>query len=162
MSNDCFICRKQASGDALGAGVIYEDDLVFASHGVPSNGAADAYLGYAFVETKRHVPGLGELTRDEASAIGELVNDVAAGFRSSEGAEHVYAHVYGDGVPHLHVHLQARYPGTPREYWAARTADRAIAVSLGNWPDAPRGDASTVRALTKRLAAAVELRRRFG
>jgi histidine triad (HIT) family protein len=23
----------------------------------------------------------------------------------------------GDEVPHLHVHLLPRYPGTPREYW---------------------------------------------
>ena len=30
---DCLICNKQASGDALGCGVIYEDDLVFASRG---------------------------------------------------------------------------------------------------------------------------------
>lgn len=156
---DCFICRKHASGDALAVGIVYEDDLVFASHVVPSDGAADAYLGYAFAETKRHVAGLGELTDAEASAVGSLVNDVAAALCLSEGAEHVDAHVYGDGVPHLHVHLQARYPETPLEYWPHRTVDGAIAVSLTNWPSAARGDLAAVRALTNRLAAVVQQRR---
>lgn len=159
MSADCFICRKQASGDALGAGVIYEDELVFSSHVVPSGGNADAYLGYAFVETRRHVAGIGELSRDEAAAIGTLVNDLGAALRSSEGAEHVYAHVYGDGVPHLHVHLQARYPATPRDFWPRRLDDGAIATSLTSWPEAPRGDLGTVRELSRRLASAIHLRR---
>jgi hypothetical protein len=38
------------------------------------------------------------------------VNDIAGALRAAEGAEHVYSHVHGDGVLHLHVHLQARYP----------------------------------------------------
>ncbi len=156
---ECFICRKQASRDALGVGVIYEDELVFASHVVPTDGASDAYLGYAFVETKRHVAGLGDLTPEESAAIGSLVNDVAGALRSSEEAEHVYAHVYGDGVPHLHVHLQARYPATPREYLPKRDANGAITVSLTNWPDAPKGDLEAVRALTARLASGVQRRR---
>lgn len=157
---DCFICLKQASGDALGAGVIYEDDLVFASHLVPTEGAADAYLGYAFVETKRHVAGLGQLSNAESAAIGALVNDVAAAFRSCESAEHVYAHVYGDGVPHLHVHLQARYSGTPRDFWPSRNDSGAITVSLTSWPDAPRGDMEAVRSLTARLAVGVRQQRK--
>jgi histidine triad (HIT) family protein len=37
--------------------------------------------------------------------------------REAAGAEHVYAQVIGDRVPHLHVHLLPRYPGTPEDYW---------------------------------------------
>src|SRR5690349_5927251 len=119
MTSECFICRKQASGDGLGCGVIYEDDLVFASHAVAGDDGT-VYLGYVFVEVRRHVAGLGLLTEAEASAMGLLINDLAAALRTSEGAEHVYSYVYGDGVPHLHVHLQARYPNTPREFWPRR------------------------------------------
>ena len=43
----------------MGAGVIYEDDFVFASHS-PAGEDVPACLGYVFVETKRHVKGLGE------------------------------------------------------------------------------------------------------
>lgn len=157
--SECFICSKQASGDALGCGVIYEDDLIFASHIAPADHASKAYLGHVFVETKRHVARLGDLTDEEAAAVGVLVNDIAAVLRETEGAEHVYSHVYGDGVPHLHVHLQARYPDTPREYWPKRTGTSAILISLPEWPDAPRGDMESVRSLSNRLREMVESRR---
>jgi histidine triad (HIT) family protein len=153
---DCLICNKHASGDALGCGVIYEDVLVFASHASPGIDSGDVYLGYVFVETKRHVAGLGELTSSEAAAVGVLVNDVATALRSTEGAEHVYSHVYGDGVPHLHVHLQARYPNTPRQYWPKPVGKAAIIVSLSEWPEAPRGDMESVRSISCRLHDAVE------
>jgi diadenosine tetraphosphate (Ap4A) HIT family hydrolase len=141
MPEDCFICRKHEAGDDLDVGVIHCDPLVFASHGVVGD-RTDVYLGHVFVETKRHVAGLGELTDDEAAAVGQLVNDLAAALRRSEHAEHVYGHVYGDRVPHLHVHLVPRYPGAPPEYWTVRATD---------WPDAPRGDLAAVRAVSARL-----------
>ena len=53
---ECFICTKQASGDALGCGVIYEDDLVFASH-IPPAADRAAYLGHVFVERDDTSPG---------------------------------------------------------------------------------------------------------
>lgn len=154
----CFICKKQASGDALGCGVVYEDDIVFASHMPPAK-FSDAYLGYVFVETKRHVAGLGELSDAEATAVGALVNDVAFALRVSEGADHVYSYVYGDGVPHFHVHLQARYPNTPREYLPKRSGKAAITVSLTEWPDAPRGEMESVRQVSSRLRQVIETRR---
>lgn len=143
----------------MGAGVIYKSDLVFASHS-PAGEEDPAYLGYVFVETKRHVKGLGELRDDEAVAIGLLVNAVAAGLRSVVNAEHVYSYVYGDGVPHLHVHLQARYAGTPLDYWPHRSGDAAITVNLSGWPDAPRGGPAAVRDLSERLRASVDRRYR--
>ena len=42
----------------------------------------------------------------------------------------MYAAVIGDHLPHLHVHLLPRYPGTPKEYWWDRVDD---------WPGARRG-----------------------
>jgi diadenosine tetraphosphate (Ap4A) HIT family hydrolase len=58
------------------------------------------------------------------------------------GAEHVYAAVFGDGVPHLHVHLLPRFPGTPREYWGTH---------VNKWPEARRGDAPEIEALVQEL-----------
>lgn len=140
MPEDCFICKKHKSGDAFGYGVIFEDDIVYASH-IGVDGEGLAYLGHVFVEVRRHVAGLGQLGEAEASAVGVLVNDLSSALRTA-GAEHVYAHVYGDGVPHLHVHLISRYPGTPQEYWPLRVKE---------WPDAPRGDSRKIRELSSRL-----------
>jgi histidine triad (HIT) family protein len=64
--------------------------------------------------------------------------------REAAGAEHVYAQVIGDGVPHLHVHLVARYPGTPREYWWQR---------IKEWPDARRGWEPEIAEFVGRLRA---------
>jgi histidine triad (HIT) family protein len=50
--------------------------------------------------------------------------------REAAGADHVYAAVIGDAVPHLHVHLLPRFPGTPREYWWQR---------VDEWREARRG-----------------------
>jgi diadenosine tetraphosphate (Ap4A) HIT family hydrolase len=55
---------------------------------------------------------------------------LARALMETEGAEHVYAFVLGDGVPHVHVHIIGRYPGAPREYWGLR---------VDQWPDAPDG-----------------------
>jgi diadenosine tetraphosphate (Ap4A) HIT family hydrolase len=55
--------------------------------------------------------------------------------REVAGAEHVYAAVWGDGVPHLHVHLLPRFPGTPREYWGTQ---------VNKWPQARRGDVAEI------------------
>jgi diadenosine tetraphosphate (Ap4A) HIT family hydrolase len=94
------------------------------------------------VEPKRHVLGLGDLTDDEAGAVGRLANRGARVLKAVVGAEHVYAFVYGGAVPHLHVHLAPRYPGTPRPFWGPR---------LPEWPDAPKVDPVEMRVLVSRL-----------
>ena len=109
-----FVCRKQQGHIAIPGGAIYEDTLVYASHAW--SGADSCYLGYLFAEPKRHTPGLADLTDAEAQALGQLVARLSRAPKSSEGAEHIYALVLGDHVPHLHIHLVPRYPGTPREY----------------------------------------------
>jgi diadenosine tetraphosphate (Ap4A) HIT family hydrolase len=152
-ATDCFVCRKhQDRGALMPGGPIADDDLVVVSHVVPPDvlggSGSTAYLGHLFVEPRRHTPGLADLTDEEARAVGWWCTRVSRALRHVVGAEHVYAAVFGDGVPHLHVHLLARLPGTPREYWG---------VHVNQWPEARRGDAAEiellVRALRRHLAA---------
>jgi diadenosine tetraphosphate (Ap4A) HIT family hydrolase len=129
--------------------VIAEDEHALVSHlplTTPNACASAVYLGHEFVELRRHVAELGDLTPAEAASVGQLAALVSRALMTSEGAEHVYAAVIGHGVPHFHLHLIARYPGTPEEYWWTR---------LDEWPDAPRGDAVAVIALADRLRAAI-------
>lgn len=131
---ECFVCRKHRErGVLVPGGFVGEDELVVVSHMTPwPPGVADrpAYLGYLFVEPRRHAPGLADLTEAEARAVGWWCMRASRALREVAGAEHVYAKVIGDGVPHLHVHLLARYPGAPREYWRD---------AVTQWPGAPRG-----------------------
>src|SRR3954451_4712451 len=135
MVDGCPVCDKHRDLEQIAAD----------EHAVVSHLAAcdePVYLGYLFVEPRRHVAGLGDLMPDEAASVGRLAALSSEALRRSEGAEHVYAAVIGHGVDHLHLHLIARYPGTPREYWWGR---------VDEWPDAPRGDAAAVAAISERL-----------
>jgi diadenosine tetraphosphate (Ap4A) HIT family hydrolase len=142
LAASCFICRKHQAEVEIPGGAIYEDDLVYAGHAQMRDGQATAYLGYLMIEPKRHVAGLADLDDKEAAALGLLASRISRALKASEGAEHVYAFVLGDHVPHLHLHLVPRYPGAPREYWGVR---------VDEWPEAPRGGPREMAALCERL-----------
>jgi diadenosine tetraphosphate (Ap4A) HIT family hydrolase len=131
----CSICARIAGGDLL-----FADAHVVVEHLAPGEDGT-AYLGYLFVETRRHVPALADLDPDEAAAVGRAAARVAHALRAG-GAEHVYAAVIGHHVDHVHLHVIARHPGTPREYWWTR---------VDEWPDAPRGDAAAIADFCARL-----------
>jgi histidine triad (HIT) family protein len=142
--SDCFICAKHADPATQPLVVAAEQHVVTAHLPLltPSGAQERVYLGYLFVEPRRHVPELGDLTADEAAAVGIAAARWSRALQDVEGAEHVYAAVVGHGVGHLHLHLIPRYPGTPREFWWTR---------VDEWPDAPRGDAAAIAALVERL-----------
>lgn len=136
----CPICAKQR-GEVIG-GAVYQDGLVYAHHVYNPN--EPTFLGYVRAETRRHVPSFAELTSEEAQAIGLLISRLSRALKTCAGADHVYAFFYGDHVPHLHVHVFARYPGTPEEFWRER---------VDEWPESPKGGADEVTALVRRLRA---------
>lgn len=142
-TSNCFICQKHRGELPIPGGLIYEDDLLVVCHvqfleGDPN----DTYLGYLIIETKRHTPGLAELTAEEAQALGLMASRLARALKVSEGAEHIYQFVLGHHVPHLHVHIAPRYPGAPRQYWG---------IDVVEWPKAPRGGLPEIEALCERL-----------
>lgn len=146
---DCFVCAKHRSLQTLPGGVIMADAHAIVSHlplTTPAGTVESVYLGYLFVEVRRHVSELSDLSTEEAASVGLFAARASAALRESEGAEHVYAAVIGHGVDHFHLHLIPRYPATPREYWWLR---------VDEWPDAPRGDGVEIDALGDRLRRAL-------
>jgi histidine triad (HIT) family protein len=146
---ECYVCTKHRAMSVVPGGVIAADEHAVVSHlplTTPTQCRAAVYLGHLIVEPRRHVAELGGLDPDEAASVGRLSALGSRALQDSEGAEHVYAAVIGHGVEHLHLHLIARYPGTPREFWWTR---------VDEWPEAPRGDAAAVIALADRLRAAM-------
>jgi histidine triad (HIT) family protein len=142
VTGQCPICRKH-EGVGPGAGEpLSADRHVLAFH-APAE-TVRGYLGYVFVETRRHVRGLADRSDEEGCAEARLVGRIARALEA-EGAEHVYLFCF-DHLPHHHVHVVARYPGTPREFWGPQ---------IDEWDGAPRGDAEDVAAFCARLRAAL-------
>ena len=145
--SECIVCRKHRGLLPLVGGSIYDDDLIFISHAQLWGKETDHYLGHLFIEPKRHVPGLGDLTEAESQSIGVYTSRLARALIATEGMEHVYAFVIGDHVPHLHVHVIGRYPGAPREYWGPK---------VDEWPQAPRGIEAEIAKVATRVQAALK------
>lgn len=144
---ECFVCRKHHDrGSFVPGGPVAKDELVLVSHTVTPDvlgrNGTTAYLGHLLVEPLRHAPGLADLTDVEARRIGLWCTRASRALREVAGAEQVYAAVWGDGVPHLHVHLLPRFPGTPREYWGTR---------VNEWPQAQRGNAAEIEVFVSGL-----------
>lgn len=119
----CLICAKHRGEGPLQGPVIHADDLVVVTH------RADGLLGHAFVETRRHVRGVDELTDAEAEAVGRMTSRLARALKRELGAERVHTFVAGLHLDHFHAHVLARPPGTPasQPWWSP-------------WTSGPHGD----------------------
>ena len=145
--DECFICDKHA-GKIKTAGVtIYEDEYVYVGH-IDRNGKPN-YLGHIMIDLKRHIPTLAELTLEEAKAFGVIMARVSKALKHSENAEHIYSLVSGNSVLHLHMHLVARYPNTPKQYWGP--------MEVYDWEDATMGGEKEVVELCNRLKKYLEI-----
>lgn len=138
----CFICESYDAGDLP---LVYEDDLILVGH-LAASEMEDVYLGYFFVMTRRHVAGIGDLSDDEAGAIGRMANRMASAVRDVVDAEKIYIFTLGDHVEHFHLHVAPRYAGTPRELWGS---------DIGGWAEAPRGGRAQVDDVCSRVRAAL-------
>jgi len=142
--NDCLVCRKHRGEVDVPGGTIYENDLIYISHAQLWGDEKEHYLGHVFVETKRHVAEVADLTEEEAQVIGVYTSRIAKALLHTMSMEHIYIFVIGDGVSHVHYHVIGRYPGAPRQYWGPK---------VDEWPEAPKGDATKIERVADRLRA---------
>lgn len=141
----CLFCTTYKDLSSTPGGIIYEDNLVYAHHNYYQD-ERQMYLGHLLLKTKRHVPGFGDLTVAEAQAVGLSVTRLSKALQVCTGAEKVYVEAYYEVVPHLHLHLIARYPGTPQKYWR---------WNISAWPEAPHGGSSEIEALCGQLRSSL-------
>jgi len=140
--NTCLVCRKHRGETTLFGGFIYQDGRVLISHAQPFGAETDHYLGHLFIETRRHVADLADLTMEEASALGMWTSKLARALRAIENIVHVYAFTIVDGVPHMHVHVIGRHADAPREFWGPK---------VDEWPGAPQGGEVEISRFAERL-----------
>jgi histidine triad (HIT) family protein len=140
--NDCLVCRKHRGETPLYGGIIFQTDQILISHAQPFGNETDHYLGHLFIETRRHVAELADLTMEEAAALGVLTTRLARALIAVENIVHVYAFTIVDGAPHMHVHVIGRYANAPRDYWGPK---------VDEWPLAPRGGEAEITQFADRI-----------
>ena len=101
---DCIFC-KIVDGE-IPAKVLYQDEKVIAFPDI--NPLAPVHL---LIIPRKHIPSLADLSEDDSSLVGEMVN-IANQLAKREGiSESGYRLVIncgqqgGQGVAHLHLHL---------------------------------------------------------
>lgn len=138
----CLICNQVGSIAELPGGALVDDDLVVAYHLPPIDRFPRQYLGRVLLVTRRHVDHLGDLTDEEAAAVGRGSRVVAAGMRRLDDVTRVHVAVIGLHVRHFHLHLIARYAWVPPDAdWNA----------LHELPQAPLGAAEEIAEFAERL-----------
>jgi histidine triad (HIT) family protein len=146
---ECLVCRELRGDVEVPGGFLLEDAAAVAFHYPPlkEEGNPRSYLGHLLVVTRRHVACLGELTDDESATVGRMAAQLARALTEAGGAEWVYSAVVGNAVPHFHLHLLPRYPGTPRDIpWH----------SVDEWKGARHGGAHEIAELVARLQTSLD------
>jgi diadenosine tetraphosphate (Ap4A) HIT family hydrolase len=102
----CVSCRGAAGDAELDRALVWEDELWRLT-----TSRRASVVGFSYLEPKRHIPYLADLDGAEAASFGPTLARVARLLRDVTGAEFVWALVFGEHVPHLHVNLAPRRRG---------------------------------------------------
>ena len=103
---DCTMCRGAAADEELDRVEVWQDPhwrlTVSLSSEVP---------GFAYLEPKRHIAFITDLDGEEAQSFGAVLAASSQALKEVTGTAIVYVYIFGDGVPHLHVHLAPHNAG---------------------------------------------------
>lgn len=103
---DCIMCRGTAADEELDRIEVWAD-----AHWRLTVSLASEVAGFAYLEPRRHIPHVTDLDGDEARTFGAVLAASTRALKQVTGADVVYVYIFGDGVPHLHLHLAPHRPG---------------------------------------------------
>jgi diadenosine tetraphosphate (Ap4A) HIT family hydrolase len=137
----CDICEKHRNMNGL---LIKESDGLILSHmPAPADGSG-AYLGYCFIEAKKHITDFSDLESSDAVLIGNWLQALEKSHREILKASKTYFFKFADITPHFHIHVYPRHPGTP---------DQLIGEAVRHWTEAPRASLEDIRYFVNRVRA---------
>ena len=105
-TSDCPMCRGAAADEELERIEVWQD-----AHWRLTVSVSSEVAGFAYLEPKRHIRYITELDGPEAATFGPALARSTNALKGATGAEVVYVYIFGDGVPHLHLHLAPHRPG---------------------------------------------------
>jgi diadenosine tetraphosphate (Ap4A) HIT family hydrolase len=138
----CPICRLHGDPAAAAALELARGELwLLRHHPLPA-----PLAGWLLLDARRHLGGPLAFSDQEAAGWGLAVRAASQLVQQLSGCDRVYAIAFGEGAPHLHLHLIPRVAGDPASAaWAV--ADLYRAVERG---ERPAADPARVAALVAR------------
>lgn len=103
---ECILCRGAEADAELERIEVWHD-----SHWRLTVSLSSEVAGFAYLEPKRHISHIHELDGEEANTFGPALAKCTRALREATNTEVIYIYVFGDGVPHLHVHLAPHRSG---------------------------------------------------
>jgi len=143
LAQGCSACLEVAGTVSAPGEVILDDGLWFVSH----HTGPYTDPGELIVKTRRHCESLGDLTPEEAAALGPLLRAAVRALERVTMAERIYAVSFNERLRHLHFLLLPRTATMPRGhvisdlYRRARTLLRRFGV-VRNPTTADRAEAA--------------------
>lgn len=123
-SSPCGICRLHDDATNVAAYEIARTDLWLLRHHPDPAPLA----GWLLLDARRHVPGPLAFSDREALSWGQAVRHASQLVQQLTGCDRVYAIAFGEGAPHLHLHLIPRQGSDPRTAaWSVADLYRAVA-----------------------------------
>jgi diadenosine tetraphosphate (Ap4A) HIT family hydrolase len=105
---ECAICRGPEGDKELDRVQVWEDGIWRLT-----TARSGEVAGFSFLEPKRHIPHITDLDGEEARTFGSVLAKTTRAIRDAAEAEVVYIYVFGEGIPHLHLHLAPHRKGDP-------------------------------------------------
>jgi diadenosine tetraphosphate (Ap4A) HIT family hydrolase len=131
----CTVCGWEATPRVAPELVVAESTLWIVRHHLHPA----PLPGWLLLVSRRHVQGAAGFHDREAVDFGQALRDVCDAVVRTTGALRAYAIAFGEGSPHLHVHVVPRREDRP-ETAAWKVADWYRAVERGEIPAASTVD----------------------
>lgn len=123
---NCAICRLHRDPEPVAAFEIARSELWLLRH----HPSPAPLPGWLLLDARRHLGGPLAFNDLEAAAWGLAVRAASQLLQRLTGCDRVYAIAFGEGAPHLHLHLIPRFAGEPASA-AWKVADLYRAVERG-------------------------------
>lgn len=147
-SSPCGICRLHDDPANVAAYEIARTDLWLLRHHPDPAPLA----GWLLLDARRHLPGPLAFSDREALSWGLAVRHASQLVQRLTGCDRVYAIAFGEGAPHLHLHLIPRLSSDSlTAAWSVADLYRAVAAGTR-----PAADPQHVHDLVARSRAWVE------
>jgi len=98
-TSPCQLCDAIATDQAPGGEWLFKEDLVAAYRS-----AANLHVpGWCQLQVIRHAPTWGDLSSEEAAALGAGAQRLAAAILAASGATHIYSYSICENIRHFHL-----------------------------------------------------------